>query len=75
MVALPIPHSAGDPRGLQLEALAAQIVLACKVAPPISDPHILMTRTKSVRLMRLAQQAAGAGILRTFALKMHVGRY
>jgi len=50
---------------------AAQLILVREVPSPISDPHILMTSTTPICLMRLAQQAAGASIFWTFALEVH----
>lgn len=60
------PHHEAD---LALQPLTAQIVLAREITPPISDPHVLVPRAKSVRLVRLAHKTACTGIFRTLRLK------
>jgi hypothetical protein len=53
------------------ETFAAQLVAAALVAPTIAVPHVLVIGAAAIRLVRLAEQAAGAGALRAFAFVVH----
>jgi hypothetical protein len=52
--------------------LAAQLVAAAFVSAPVAHTHVLVIRAATIGLMRLAEQAAGAGRLRTPSFEMHL---
>jgi hypothetical protein len=63
---------AREPTGLTCrQTFAAQLLAAALVAPTIAMLHVLVIGAAAIRLMRLAEQAAGAGALRTFAFVVH----
>ena len=55
------------------KAFAAHLISANLESSTIPKPHVLVARATSIGLMRLAQQAAAASGLRTFALMVHFG--
>ena len=53
------------------QTLAAQLIAAALIAPTIAVLHVLVIGAAAVGFVRLAEQAAGAGALWTFALVVH----
>ncbi|CAD5246937.1 hypothetical protein BOS5A_110101 [Bosea sp. EC-HK365B] len=62
---------AGRSASARAETFAAQLFAAAFVAPTIAVLHVLVIGAAAIRLVRLAEQAAGAGTLRAFAFVVH----
>jgi hypothetical protein len=53
------------------QSLATQLVAAGFISSPVAHAHVPVIRAATVGFVRLAQQAAGTGRLRTLSFEVH----